>query len=348
MPPFLYLRNGSKQRAFCFRFRILGLLILLFLSSSSGMAYNAELWGGLFVSRDHLRWRIPIDPSIPFPEGADFILSELKWSPLVSTGFEGGISLTALHPRLFLRAQGQAGYYYHGRVRDSDWSAPAFMLEYSRSISDSKGWSALGQVMGGVRFPLGAFSIDPLVGLDGAVIHLNQENLRQIFFLDTEDLSFFQSPGKACDLLTGTIEATLCPTEFNCSGQVSLYDVQWLGPLIGAEITSIPCAPFYLELLGWWSVGHYQAHADWVLREVYQHPTSFVHHASLHTWNLQGALRWQLTSGLGLRLEGGGRQTWAKEGNESIYLQEQDMISSRVQDIDWKRWWVSLAVSFLF
>jgi hypothetical protein len=56
---------------------------------------------------------------------------------------------------------------------------------------------------------------------------------------------------------------------------------------------------------------------------------------------------------LAIRLEGGGRQTWAKEGNEQLFFQPSSsdrggIVCSKVMDIDWKRWWGSLCISFLF
>ena len=311
--------------------------------------WASDAWLNALFTRDSLRWRIPHpNEKSDFHIKGDSILSELKWQPLRGVGLEGGIRMPLGHPKALFIAQGQITAIYAGHGRDSDWAGPNFSLEYSRSISQARGWTATGQAMLGWRFGPASCSFSPLVGLDGAFIRLREKGLRQLFGLEYDELWAYADEEGVLSMIRGEIEAYVHFKEGDPERAVGAYDVNWLGALLGAEIMVQPSASLRLQLLGWGSLGHYDADADWILRECYQHPRSFAHNAKTTTWDVEGGIYWQITSRLGLNLRGGARQAWASEGCERIFLVDEDGTPSempnRFSDLDWKRIWASIGL----
>ncbi|MFZ4099223.1 MAG: hypothetical protein ACOYKZ_02705 [Chlamydiia bacterium] len=330
-------------------------MLALAWSSAQGMAgaWSSDAWLNLMVARDSLRWRIPEPLTDDYCVDGDAVISELCWKPLRCIGFDLGIRTPFGHPKFMVILQGQVAAICGGHCRDSDWLGPNFCLEVSRSLSQASGWTASGQAMLGYRLGSQAASIAPVAGLDAARIRLRQRGLRQLFNLDTEDLTLYTDEEDVLTVIKGEVYAMVRPDETH-SGPVSSYDIDWIGGLLGGEIYLQPCASMKLQLLGWASLGKYDADADWILRECYQHPRSFAHSAQVRTWALEGGIYWQMTSRLGLNLRGGARQVWATEGCERIFLDRQDdmdeqtLLLSSFQDLTWKRGWVSAGLLFIW
>jgi hypothetical protein len=324
-----------------------GLPLCLMLCMTSGWSWIAKAYLGPYVARDSLRWRIPDVWDADFCIEGENVLSELSWKPLINVGAQAGFLYSLFHPSLLFRGDGQIGAIVSGHVTDSDWHAPNFALEVSRSVSQSRGWTAEGQLMGGFRIPGNFCSWAPSIGLDGAMISLNQHGLDQLFSLDYDNLRLFTDPSGCLKLLEGDVVAAICP-EWCENGKVSAYHVKWGGPLAALTLWIAPTSPLSCEIHGWYSLGRYTAEADWCLRDIYRHPRSFLHKASIHTWSAQLSLMVQALQSLGVILQVGARQTWAHQGNETIYLTSGKQECGYFEDLDWKRFWGSVSIAYGF
>ncbi|MFZ4099221.1 MAG: hypothetical protein ACOYKZ_02695 [Chlamydiia bacterium] len=320
---------------------------------ASGLAASAPLspwssdaWLNVMFARDSVRWRIPHVPNESYTLRGKDILSELSWKPLRSVGLEGGVRVPFAHPRLMAMVQGQVAMIYGGHCRDSDWWGPNFALEYSRSRADVSGWSASGQAMLGYHLGTTKLSFVPLIGLDGAHLSLKERNMTQLFSLGRDSLTYYVDQHGVLTLIKGEIYAVVRP-EKGHAGPVSSYAIDCTSALLGGELYAHPCESLRLQLLGWGGLGTYHAEADWMLREEFQHPKSFVHSAMVGTWSLEGGIYWQLTPRLGFNLRGGARQTSAGEGRERLNLVDDagGTCFWYVRDISWKRGWVSTGLT---
>jgi hypothetical protein len=332
------------MRAECSR-KLMSLVALCLCSCAHSWVSQAYL--GPYIARDSMRWRIPDTWQAGLSIPDINVLSELSWKPLVNAGVQAGFEYSLLHPQILFRGDGQLGAILAGHVRDSDWHAPNFALEVSRSMSSSRGWTAIGQLMAGVKVPGQMVAWAPSIGVDGAVISLHQHGLDQLFQLNYDKLRLLADPSGCLKLLEGDVIAEICPNWCE-EGKVSAYHVKWAGPLAALTLWLAPANSLSCELHGWYSLGRYSAEADWCLQDMYRHPRSFLHHARIHTWQAQLSVMWQLVKSLGLVLQVGARHTWSGEGEELVYLADGHSSCGVFEDLSWKRFWATLAIGFGF
>jgi hypothetical protein len=292
-----------------------------------------------------MSWKIPDRWACALSDAELNILSELNWKPLLNLGAQAGFFYSILHQRLVLRGDGQLGGILSGHLTDKEWEYSEWTVELSRSLSQSRGWTGVGQLMVGFEFPGSLLSWAPSVGVDGAVISLHQHGINRLFEVDYKRLQQLVNPGEMLNLFNSNVLEQLYPS-WSESDQAT-YHVKWAGPLMALTLWLGNTSPISCELHGWYSLARYSAEADWCLQDVFQQPGNYWHHARLHTLQGQLSLKWQVIRSMALELQAGWRSTWSGNGKEVIYCSE-PISCGAFDDLSWKRIWGTIALGYGF
>ena len=274
-----------------------------------------EIEVGYGYRQDSLDWSIAGDRQGENPN----ILSELTWEELLIHEIRMGVR-TDLKQSFFLKGSINYGVIVGGENQDSDYAADNREMEFSRSNNDADQGSTLDGLFGAgykFRFISKSFNVIPLVGYSYHRQRLSMTDGYQ------------------------TITWTGGPPLGAFEGLESTYEAQWKGPWIGLDViletesfvTAIPPMSFYF---GWeYHWADYYAEADWNLRDDFMHPKSFEHEAdgTGMVANLGVRLRlnhrWSVT--LGYETE-----EWStEEGVDRVFLTNDTIVSTRLNEVNW-------------
>jgi hypothetical protein len=315
--------------------------------SSWGSAWVSKFYVGPYVARDEMDWKLP-EVLCSSLSGQDLtVLDELKWKPLWNLGAQGGFLYSVFHPSILFRGDGQIGAILSGDLTETEWTRENFRTKISEGVSSSRGWTAAGQLMAGLRIPGNTVSWAPSIGVDGACLSLHQHGLNQLWQLNTAKLRELVNPSNALQALDGDFLGELLPG-FCEEGRISAYHVQWAGPLAALTLWIAPQSPMTAELHGWYSLARYSAEGDWCMKDIYQSPQTFCQKASIQTWSAQFSIQMQLLSSLGLIVQVGARHTWSGHTDTAIALPNGATTCGSFQELSWKRYWGTVAIAYGF
>jgi len=269
---------------------------------------------------DDLSWNIASDLS---GTATPNVLSELTWRTLRIAQLSGGLQMTGSNG-LHFRATADYGWIRSGDNQDSDYLGDNRTLEFSRTNNGTSGddvWDmslALGYRF---RYDHGniATYVLPLVGYSRHVQNLRITDANQ------------------------TIPAT-----GPVPGLDSTYQTRWDGGWLGIEfLTDTPNdVNAYFRWEHHWA--DYYAEANWNLRNDLEHPRSFEQEAngtgnvlSVGFLTVPNANRWSIRVGLDY-------QRWTTDpGTNRVYFTDGTIGMTRLNNVEWKSWALSLGLQRL-
>ncbi len=266
---------------------------------------------------DDLNWNIAGDLS---GTATPNVLSELTWRTVRSVQLSGGLQLTGSNG-LHFRTTADYGWIRSGDNQDSDYLGNDRTLEFSRTNNDTSGDNVWDLSLAlGYRFRYGqdrtATYFTPLIGYSR-----HAQNLRI-------------TDGNQTIPATGSIP-----------GLDSTYQSRWEGRWIGVEfLTDTPNeVNAYFRLEHHWA--DYSADANWNLRADLQHPRSFGQDAngtgnvlSVGFLTVPKPNHWSVRVGLDY-------QRWTTDpGVNTVYFSDGTIGVTRLNDVEWKSWALSLGL----
>ncbi len=249
------------------------------------------------------------------------VLSELDWSDVDS--FQ--VTL-ANRSRFFRHIYCRTAFSYSGiqdgTVRDSDYDGDSQTMEWSRSISESKGdemWDF--STAGGYAFILlnDRLLVAPLMGLS-----YHKQNMR---ITNGNQVLSERSPAPAIGSLSSQLNST--------------YFARWVGPWIGVDLRYLTekRGPDYLTMAFGLSVelhyADYYGEGNWNLRSDLGHPKSFEHDADGYgicisgEWLITLAEHWDLAFNANY-------QHWTTgSGTDRKFLVSGESSVTRLNEVNW-------------
>lgn len=251
------------------------------------------------------------------------ILSELKWEDIQSYDVQADGWLIR-RSRIAFRGSVDYGWIFSGDNQDSDYLTDNRTNEFSRSNNDSDGGYVL-DVSGGIGYPWEPDSEDyelritPLVGYSYHRQYLSMTDGFQ------------------------TIPAT-----GPFAGLDSRYVTKWVGPWAGFDVAFKPYEKLRVHIGGEYHWAFYRANARWNLRDDYSQPKSFRHTADGTGIVVEAGLDYQLSARWGIQLEGQ-FQDWATDpGIDRTYGSTGSNSQTRLNQVNWEAWSVSLGGKYRF
>jgi Protochlamydia outer membrane protein len=316
-------------------FQLVASLVLIFFFSTSGWAITSQigLSGGL--RSDKLDWNIA-----GIMEGTNpNILSELTWKDVRSYYLDADIVLIGekglykdIYP--FLRVFGGYGWIFDGDNTDSDYLGDNRTLEFLGSESetnDDNVWD-VGTAMGlsfQVRQRKGVFSLAPYAGYT-----YRAQNFRM-----TDGV-----------MVVNEVTGELGPFP----GLDSTFEARWYGPLLGGRLEyRVIDENKKNRFVLWGEVDYswfsYKAEANWNLRTDLAHPKSFEHTASGNGYKLRGGGDYFINPRFSIGVKGAWTDWTADDdGVHKTYFADGSMAKTKLNEVNWKSWSVSLALLFHF
>lgn len=274
---------------------------------SDGLAAQQTLDLNVGHRSDELRWSIAGDLSGSLSPN---VLSELTWENVDIVELSVSWKLD-MPQRLQLWTRAAYGWIYDGRNRDSDYLGDGRTVEFSRSDNDTRDDDvfdvavALGYRLT-YRLEGGLLHLTPLLGLSH-----HEQRLR----------------------ITNGFQTI--PPLGPFPGLDSTYRTEWTGPWVGVELTgefrSAPNA--FVRLEHHWA--DYTAHANWNLRDDFQHPRSFQHEADgtglVASLGIVSPLRQKWSVRLSLDY-----QRWRTDpGIDRVFFASGAVAATRLNEVKW-------------
>lgn len=262
------------------------------------------------------------------------ILSELTWTDIHShqLTLEGSL---ILDQHFYGRGAVSYASISSGQVQDSDYDGDDRTLEYSRSISQTRGddlWDFSAGI--GPPFRLGQHRL-VLAPLMGFAIH--RQNLRI-----TDGIQVIASPPRTPPL--GPLD----------DGLNSTFQAQWLGPWVGMDLryktaqNPLRSAMAFEFNLEYHFAVSYTAEADWNLRSDLQHPVSFRQSARGQGLLINGVWSVQVHRRVGFSF-GLKYQNWkTSSGTINIYRADGLVRQARLNSANWESTSFSMGVVYTF
>lgn len=280
-------------------------------------------WKGDFSVRggyrlDHLNWTIAGNIGGRNPN----ILSELKWDNIESYTING--DAWVVRPSVIaFKGSADYGWIFAGDNQDSDYLSNNRVGENSRSNNTSDDGYVV-DASGGIGYPWQPtrncdLRITPLVGYSYHRQHLTITNGHQ------------------------TIPAT-----GDFGGLNSRYVTQWVGPWAGLDLTFMSYEKIRVHAGGEYHWASYLANARWNLRTDYSQPKSYRHTADGNGIVVETGLEYDISNHWGVQLEGN-FQTWSTDpGLDRTYFKNSPTSETRLNQVNWDSWNVSLGAKYRF
>lgn len=278
---------------------------LLCAPHSYGFQSAVELDAGF--RRDSLRWSIAGDLSGKLTPN---VLSELTWESINIRQLAVGWKADS-PDGVQLRTKAAYGWIYDGRNRDSDYLGDDRTLEFSRSDNETSDDSVL-DLSAAIGYRLDyrtgrmLWRITPLLGLSR-----HEQRLR----------------------ITNGFQTV--PPLGPFPNLDSTYRTKWTGPWAGIELSNESGAPSrgFIRLEHHWA--DFRAHANWNLREDFQHPRSFEHEAngrgSVVSVGIVSPVRDQWSVRLSIDY-----QRWRTDpGIDRVYFANGAVAVTRLNEVEW-------------
>lgn len=299
---------------------------LFFILSSLSLFANCSFQLGTGYREDSLNF------SLAGPFGSPNILSELVWKDIESFQLSA-ITRGTIGSGMYFRLSGDYAWILEGRNRDSDFDGDDMTLEFSRSLSDTKG--NLYDASIGCGRPLSFFSMQvvPLVGFSVHGQNLHDTNGVQVIAENPDFLGPFD-------------------------GLHSSYTTLWYGPWAGLDLLFN-----YSSLSFWGTIEYhrvwYQGKGHWNLRtdflDDFRHDScgnGFVAGVGVD-WNLFYNLflgfafsiqEWHADAGVDKVRVG----LDVLDGQGNVVDVEPIEINTRLNGVNWHSWNASLTLTLLF
>jgi len=274
---------------------------------------------------DDLDWNIG---GYLLPDDYVNVLSELTWDDLESyqVKFQGRL----IFPNIIaLRGIADYGWIFDGDNQDSDFAGDDRTLEFSRSNNSADDGDvrdlslAIGYPIRTGRKVIG--TITPLAGYSH-----HEQNLEI-------------SDGYQTIPHLGAFD-----------GLDSTYDTEWHGPWLGIDLNFR--APAIKSFAQRWETfisyeyhwADYEAEADWNLRDNFKHPKSFSHDADGNGWILRTGFNLMLDRHIALNFNYE-YQDWSTDGGrDKIYFADGTTATTRLNEVNWTSYSLSLGISLRF
>ncbi len=287
-------------------------------SAAARPALDMDYRFGVGYRMDNLNWNIAGGSDGTGPN----ILSELKWSDLISVELKGLVRAVLLD-RIYFRGSLQGGPILSGDVTDSDFNGDNRTMEFSRSDNASERgnvWDASGGLGYRSAIPVlsGSLELVPLAGLS-----FHKQNL-------TLTDGFQTIP------LTGSF-----------AGLNSTYSARWYGPWLGADI-SYAIADLTVRASAEYHYLFYRGLANWNLRTDFAHPTSFEHTAEGSGLLITTAIEYALKDHLGVSLDFEYNNWETGPGNDRTFFANGLVMDTQLNVVNWDSTSLMLALSWSF
>ncbi|CAB1085049.1 hypothetical protein D1AOALGA4SA_12545 [Olavius algarvensis Delta 1 endosymbiont] len=301
-----------------------------FTAVSKESAFSVEteftLSGG--YRRDDLDWNIGL------PDHNINVLSELTWDDLESyqVKFQGSL----VWPNIIaLRGLAGYGWIFDGDNQDSDFAGNDRTFEFSRSnnsADDGDAWDV--SIAVGYPFRTGKDVIGTITPLVGYSHH--EQNLKM-----SDGVQTIATPG---------VTPPLGPFE----GLDSSYDTEWYGLWVGIDMNFRAAEidffdhrfeVFFSYEYHW---ADYEAEADWNLRDDLQHPRSFTHDADGNGWIIRTGFNFVLKRNIALNFNYD-YQDWSTDrGTDKIFFADGTTAKTRLNEVNWTSYAISLGIAWRF
>lgn len=306
-------------------------------SESIAMTFSAQLSSG--YRQDELDWNIAGSFSGTGPD----ILSELQWKDLSSYQVGVGAEMTwpvRRNMEIVLLGDLSYGFIYSGDNQDSDYAGDNRTLEWSRSNNDASDGHLLDLLGGGgVRFKVhDKFSLTPLVGYS----YYEQDLVMQDGLQTLSDQSIadnFFPPGEAP--LLSSVGTTFPDLD-------SSYYAWWFGGWLGGEVRYRLNEKVAGDLTLRWHHFDFRAEADWNLRPDLQHPVSFEHEADGNGISMDLGLRYFISKKWDVMTRFRYIDMKADDGLDIVYFSDNTVGGTRLNQVNWESWALSLTARYLF
>ena len=284
---------------------------------------------GLTQRTDALSWSIASDIS---GTRSPNTLSELDYNSLqinglelqLEMGFGGGILNGS-----YLQGRVHKGSITDGVTLDSDFNGDNKTKEYSRSKAENTG-DFVSDYSLAWAYPV--FQGRWFKGLALSGYSLHQQFLRK---------------QNAVQLLPSAQSAD---GNSSYGGLNSTYQSEWQGPWVGLA-GEWHFQGHFLVFRSEYHKAYYHAEADWNLREAFMHPKSFEHKAEgdgvvmdlAYAYDVRFQEDVTLTLGVAYRID-----AWeALDGLDTLYLSSGEVVSTRLNKVEWGAESVSVSIKFV-
>ncbi len=282
-------------------------------------------WKGEFSARggyriDNLDWSIAGNLGGQSPN----ILSELTWDDLESYTLNTDAWL--IKPSwIAFKGSFDYGWIFNGDNQDSDYLLNNRRGESSRSNNASDDGYVF-DASGALGYPW-----NPAVGDD-----------YDIRITPLAGYSYHRQH------LTITDGFQTIPATGPFGGLNSRYVTQWVGPWLGLDLAFKPAQKLRVHTGGEYHWASYRANARWNLRDDFSQPKSFRHTADGTGLVIEAGMEYELSDWWGIHLEGN-FQDWSTDpGIDRTYGSTGSNTETRLNQVNWEAWSVSLGAKYSF
>jgi len=274
--------------------------------------------------KDDLDWNIAGDINGDNPN----VLSELTWEDVES--YQVKLQGAIVWPnRIAMRGYVNYGWIFDGDNQDSDYLGDNRTFEFSRSnnnTDDDDLWDASLAIGYPLRF--GQTVLGTLTPLFGYSYH--EQNL---------------------DITDGY---QTIPDLGPFPGLDSSYDTEWHGPWIGFDLRfkARKIAAFAHRFETYFTYEYhwvdYNAEADWNLRDDFAHPKSFEHDADGNGWKIGTGFNVWLHRNWALNFNYDYQDWSIDDGRDKVYFPDGRTAKTKLNEVNWSYYALSLGVSLRF
>jgi hypothetical protein len=280
---------------------------------------------------DNLNWNIAAGSNPPYHPGRPNVLSELKWTDIMSAQIGGKAEITSPGGWHF---QGKVDYGFitSGNNQDSDYFANDRTGEFSRSNNSANAGNMLDASIGaGYRFARRDRQGNVIVGATPLVGYAYSEQNLVI----SNGVQTVETPG-------------FTPPLGPFPGLDSHYGTQWHGPWLGFKVNAQPVDWMGLFAQYEYHWANYYGKGGWNLRSDLAQPYSFKHHASGGGSRVAAGLKFKLTPAWAFDLNANYADMTTDAGTDTTYFYDGSNLSTRLNKVQWISWGVNVGVRYRF
>lgn len=371
-------------------------LMASLLSCSAAFAFwpeatDSSLEIGVGYRQDRLEWKTSSQLNSSYYNYSDYdgsdtflgppigLSSKLKWRDLQIWQIEAtGKYVTC--DNLYLRANGDYGWITSGKNRDSDsitfgrdngsdYYGSGNEFEFAHSKSKAKGHVYDARIAVGYQFKWcdDSFSIAPLVGYSWHGQHIQDNHLRQNFYVGDEAVALDDTALAGAryrysdDYYFESYCSDYSYSSYSSGGRNSTYHTRWNGPFLGFDFDyrfGFGCGcELDWQIFGTYEFhwAEYHANAKWHLRSDFR--DGFHHHAKNAYGNIFDiGVKWDFCECWTLAVKGEFQWWWADRGhdrarfarNQFGNVQTDCYLKIPLRDVKWESAAVTLDLGMVF
>lgn len=314
---------------------VCSIVCLVLLSSGTAFAITGQFSLSSGYRADALDWNIASDFSGNTPN----ILSELTWDDVQIFQISAESELVRpVRERVSAVLLGRAAYGWvlAGDNQDSDYAGDNRTLEWSRSNNDAGDGHVLDLEGGmGLRFRLDneKWYLMPVVGYS----YYEQDLVMQGGYQTLSESTIATSNGFPSPIPIGAFP-----------GLDSSYLAWWFGPWLGLQGDWQQSEKVSWDFLLRWHKIDFRAEADWNLRTDLKHPVSFEQEAEGDGVSINAGMRYLLVEKWRLGADISYLDLQAADGLDVVYLDSGAIGGTRLNEVNWKSWALSVSLQYAF